>query len=71
MISKEELLGVGYHTSDDVEFYDGNGPQSMYNIKEQALYEHCEVDGVGEKLCIIKEIDKLVELYYEIFKEEL
>lgn len=71
MITKEELEDAGYHTRDNVEFYDGNGPQSMYNIKEQALYMHCEVDGVGEKLCVIKEIDKLVELYYQIFKEEL
>jgi hypothetical protein len=71
MITKEELFKVGYHTNDGTEFYDGNGPQSMYNIKEQTLYSHCEVDGVGEKLCMVKDINKLVELYYEIFKEEI
>lgn len=71
MITKEELLNAGLHSQDGVEWYDGNGPQIMYNIKEQTLYEHCEVDGVGEKLCVVTEIEKLVELYYNMFNEEL
>ena len=71
MITKDELISVGFYSDNGYEFYDNNGPQSMYNVKSQSLYEHCEVDGVGEKLVVITNIDELVEIYYTYFRENI
>ena len=71
MITKDELESVGFFSDNGYEFYDSNGPDSMYDIREQTLYEHCEVHGVLEKLAVITKLEDLIELYYAIFKENL
>jgi len=71
MITKGELKSLGYYTDNGYEFYDVNGPQSMYNIREQSLYEYCEINGIGKKLAVVKTLEELIELYYAIFNEIL
>jgi hypothetical protein len=67
MITKEQLESLGFETTDNTEYYDWGNFSVMYNIKTQTLFEHCEVNGVGEELTRITKIEELKEIYESMF----
>jgi hypothetical protein len=73
MITKEQLIEYDFKP-----FYDPNEVMwswdmdyIVYDIKKQILYSHCEVDGDMVKLCIVKDIEKLIELIWFYFKIDI
>ena len=67
MITKEQLETIGFHSKDNTEYYDWGSWEVMFNIKTQTLYEHCEVNGVGEELGKMTNINTLIEIYELMF----
>lgn len=70
MITKEQLNNIGFHSTDNTEYYDWGNWSVMFNIKTQTLYEHCEVNGVGEILTKVTNIQKLIDIYSSMFGNE-
>lgn len=63
MITKEQLNSIEFYNANySNEFYDVYGPEFMFDIKSQTLYEHCEVDGVKDALCKVTDFEKLKEV---------
>lgn len=62
MINKEQLNSINFYSDFKYhEFYD-NGPDFMFDIKTQMLYDHCEVDGVLDVICKVTDFEKLKEV---------
>jgi len=71
MITKEQLEEVGIdHTVNGREYYD-EGPELMFDIKSQKFYLHSEVDGELTFICIVKDIEELKMIHFDMFKREL
>jgi len=67
MVSKEQLNEIGFKSSDNYQFYDWGSFNIMFNIKTQKVFTHDEVYGVCEEICIIRDIDHLIEVYELMF----
>lgn len=62
MVTKQQLNSLHfYNGKSSHEFYD-NGPDFMFDIKTQKLYDHCEVAGVLDVICKVTDFEKLKEI---------
>lgn len=60
-IKREDLEKIDFISDNGYEYYDGVF-DFMFDVKEQCLYSHCEVDGKLEKIGVVKSIGELLAL---------
>ena len=73
MITKEQLIDIGFFCWFDKaeRKWSWDGDRVLYDVKEQTLYDGDEVYGNHIKLCVIKDIDELIEQIWFYFKIDI
>jgi hypothetical protein len=73
MITKEQLIDIGFFCWFDKSErkWSWDGGWILYDVKEQTLYDGDEVYGNHIKLCVIKDIDELIEQIWFYFKIDI